>query len=717
MISVQDAVKKGFTFEKVADFQLSKNTADWNEQVLNQFLEEVNYLSRDYNIEVCMSSLDENKGYGKGSIVVSYGNKKVNFPIIIKDYKISPFDVFISNGEFVPLDMTSLKKHLLNNSLGVVQNMDQEMNSGVKSPGGIRAKRAVSMDSTEPYKQQPNIEKISSLASKEDIEKLAERLVYEPDLASSFHDHTGDMVGKLVDAVRKDYETPRYERKGILDLHQIIDAKDTVAVIDNEMFDVNTLVPIKPPSVCELRIYEYPTIEDFISSNIEKITASKNGKPIAGVVLDVSDSDSFDNVYKAQYSKEEKEKDLRNRRDQIFISLDGKYISNYSDWDKVGIAFYGLPMKSGSGILEKAIKMISDNTTNDFTMFRVDNHGDGADKFFNPNPVISDTKKSSFSAGLNTGDYGVCCSSSNECSDLYVIYGSGDAYQAVRFNGIFKRIRIDGNYSYISPNIAILASGVVSVQKVANAQSAFYKMLVGKAKSVFLIPESSIIITTKFMQNLDRNNFMYPAKSLQKIYQEADIDNVKVAVGDKGYNISGPSLEPIMKVANGCVDLTTKEAMAVLRLVGVNQAQTTGILKTAINNTLTDRGPVTVYGIRGDYLNDQITPKLEKQARIKNLMKEYAASLRIDLTKEASMLSNPEAVDVVLSLNFINEDNLHNYIEHIPQMESMNSKLAELLVASRMGLTDMDEGALKKSIGGLSSVIRGLENLKLSVNG
>ena len=717
MISIQDAVKKGFTFEKVADFQLSKNTADWNEQILNRFLEEVNYLSRDYNIEVCMSSLDENKGYGKGSIIVSYGNKKVNFPIIIKDYKISPFDVFISNGEFIPLDMTSLKKHLLNNSLGVVQNMDQEMNSGVKSPGGIRAKRAVSMDSTEPYRQQPNIEKISSLASKEDIEKLAERLVYEPDLAASFHDHTGDMVGKLVDAVRKDYETPRYERKGVLDLHQIVDAKDAVAVVDNEMFDVNTLVPIKPPSVCELRMYEYPTIEDFISSNIEKITASKNGKSIAGVVLDVSDSDSFDNVYRAQYREEEKDKELKNRRDQIFISLDGKYISSYSDWDKVGIGFYGLPMKSGGGILEKAIRMISDNTTNDFTMFRADNHVDGADKFFNPNPIISDTKRSTFSAGMGGGYGGEQPISMGDCSDLYVIYGSGDAYQAVRFNGTFKRIRIDGNYSYISPNTAILASGVVSVQKVANAQSAFYKMLVGKAKNVFLIPESSTIITTKFMQNLNRNDFMYPAKSLQKVYQEAEIDNVKVAVGEKGYNISGSSLEPIMKVANGCLDLTTKEAMAVLRLVGVNHGQATGILKTAIDNALTERGPVTVYGIRGDYLNDQITPKLEKQARIKSLMKEYAASLRVDLTKEASMLSNPDAVDVVLSLNFVNEDNLNNYIEHIPQMESMNSKLAELLVASRMGLTDMDEGALKKSIGGLSSVIRGLENLKLSVNG
>jgi hypothetical protein len=704
-VSILDAVKKSFTFEKAAEFQLSKNTADWNEQILNKFLEEVNYLPKEYSVEISMSNIDENKGYGKGSIMVWYGSKRVNFPIIIKDYKLSPFDIFVTKDGFIPLDINTLKKYLLSNLIGTVEDMEPEMMSGVKTPGGIRLKRAVSMDSTEPYRQQPNIEKISGLASKEDMEKFAQRLVYEPDLSENFHDNTGDLVTQLVDTVRKDYEVPRHEQKGILDLGQVIDAKDVIAVIDNELFDVNSLVPIKSPSVCELRMYSYPSMEDFLTSNIEKITAAKNGKSIAGIVLDSMDTDSFDNTYHKSCREDLKEEETKNRCDQVFISLDGKIISHFNDYDKIGIGFYGLPMKSSAGVLGKAIKMIYENTTNDFSTFSKDNFNDMADKPFAPTPEASNQSKK----------YLNCQSEVCGEGDLYVIYGAGDLYQAIKFYGKYKRVRVDGNYSYVSPDIAIIPSGVVSIQKVNSVKNAYYKMLVGNARNIFLIPESSIIVNTKFMKYFSTDNFMKPAKTLQKVYQEAGINKIAVYVGEKGYNISGKPVEYIDKYAQ-CHGLNTKEAMTILRLVGVKQDQATGILKTAINNALMDKDPVTIYGVRDDYINDRITPQMEKLARINELKKKYAESLRVDLVKEASVLTNPDAVDVILSLNFINENNLNDYVNQIPQLENVNSKLAELLVASRMGLSDMDEGALKKSINGLSSVIHGLENLKLSVH-
>jgi hypothetical protein len=696
MISVKDAVKRKLTFDKVAEFQLSKNTADWNEQILNRFYQEVDYLSRDYNVEVCITSIDENKGYGKGSIVVSYGNKTVNFPIIINDYKISPFDVFVSNSRYTPLDINSLKRHLLNSSLGIVQNLETGMTSGIKTPGGISPKRSVSMDSTEPYRQQPNIEKISSLASKESIDKLAQQLVCEPDLMESFHDNTGDLITQTIDAVRVDYQQPRLEQKGIIDISQVIDAKDTIAVLDTEMFDVNKLVPIKSPSICELRTYTYPTIEDFLSSRVEKITASKNGKSIVGIVVDTVPYDRYDDEYRGG-SRSDK-KDLKNRKDQIFVSLDGKYISSYNDYEKNGIGFYGTPM---GGNIGQAVKIISDHTTSDFINFKTDNHILGADILFNPNHIKSEKTNYGY-ADIPT------CGGNN----FYVIYGDENLYQAMGFSGNFRRVKVDGNYSFVSPDVAIIPSGVVSIQKVSGTRNAYYKMLTGNAKSIFLIPESSVIISTKYMTTLNQNDLMVPSKSLQKMYQDAGIENIKISIGEEGYNITGNVVDQLP----GSTGLTTKEAMAVLRLVGVNKEQATGILKTAINKAVMNQGPTIVYGVRGDYINDKVTPALEKQARVKGLMKQYAESLCIDLVKEASVLTNPEAVDVVLSLNFINEDNLNSYINHIPQFEEINCKLAELLVASRMGLTDMDEGAIKRSINGISSVIHGLENLKLSVN-
>jgi hypothetical protein len=79
------------------------------------------------------------------------------------------------------------------------------------------------------------------------------------------------------------------------------------------------------------------------------------------------------------------------------------------------------------------------------------------------------------------------------------------------------------------------------------------------------------------------------------------------------------------------------------------------------------------------------------------------------------MLTDPESVDVVLSLNFINEESLGNYIENIDKMKDVLEELCKLLVASRMGLSEIDETATKNAMTGLGEVVEGLENIKMSV--
>jgi hypothetical protein len=69
----------------------------------------------------------------------------------------------------------------------------------------------------------------------------------------------------------------------------------------------------------------------------------------------------------------------------------------------------------------------------------------------------------------------------------------------------------------------------------------------------------------------------------------------------------------------------------------------------------------------------------------------------------------------MLSLNFINEDNLNDYIDQIQILQKVVGKLAAMLVASRMGLSDIDENATRKAIDGLDNVVKGLENIKLSI--
>ena len=95
MIKLNDAVIEKPSFVKLADFELSHDVADWNEDILKQFYEQVNYLPKEVGVNVIIKNVDENKGYAKGSIVVFFNGKQINFPIIVKDYKLSPFDVFV----------------------------------------------------------------------------------------------------------------------------------------------------------------------------------------------------------------------------------------------------------------------------------------------------------------------------------------------------------------------------------------------------------------------------------------------------------------------------------------------------------------------------------------------------------------------------------------------------------------------------------------------
>ena len=95
MISLRESVIEKPVFEKIADFKLPKDITGWNEAILKNFYEDVNFLPKEIGVNVVVKDTDENKGYAKGSIVVFYNGKQINFPIIVKDFKLSPFDTFV----------------------------------------------------------------------------------------------------------------------------------------------------------------------------------------------------------------------------------------------------------------------------------------------------------------------------------------------------------------------------------------------------------------------------------------------------------------------------------------------------------------------------------------------------------------------------------------------------------------------------------------------
>ena len=98
---------------------------------------------------------------------------------------------------------------------------------------------------------------------------------------------------------------------------------------------------------------------------------------------------------------------------------------------------------------------------------------------------------------------------------------------------------------------------------------------------------------------------------------------------------------------------------------------------------------------------------------------------RVDLLKEACMLSmskeasstiDKESVDTILSLGFMTPESVSVYVNFIPDLEKTATQLAEIVVASRLGMDDVRETAAVNAMNQVTSVLRGLRSLREKIN-
>lgn len=106
----------------------------------------------------------------------------------------------------------------------------------------------------------------------------------------------------------------------------------------------------------------------------------------------------------------------------------------------------------------------------------------------------------------------------------------------------------------------------------------------------------------------------------------------------------------------------------------------------------------------------------EKLAEYRTQIKNYIENLdypikNYSLVKEASVLSDAMTADKILGLGFINAENVATFVEMIPGLEAASAKIAELLIASRLGLEDVPEAALERMLVATEDVIKGLRSL------
>jgi len=89
---------------------------------------------------------------------------------------------------------------------------------------------------------------------------------------------------------------------------------------------------------------------------------------------------------------------------------------------------------------------------------------------------------------------------------------------------------------------------------------------------------------------------------------------------------------------------------------------------------------------------------------------------RTNLVKEAATIPDPVAVDTVLSLNFLNPENLTHFISCLPSMDKAQESMCEMLIASRLGMREIPTGSLERAIKAVEEVIEGLKIIAFQQN-
>jgi hypothetical protein len=129
----------------------------------------------------------------------------------------------------------------------------------------------------------------------------------------------------------------------------------------------------------------------------------------------------------------------------------------------------------------------------------------------------------------------------------------------------------------------------------------------------------------------------------------------------------------------------------------IDKAQTTGSVKLAGLNSIRPLSDI----------HDEMTKKAAK------LLEQYDYNFwSRDLIKEAAALEDSETADKILALNFLNPENLSIFASYLPQLDETSSRLAEMLLASRLGMNQVPEGAAERALKNLEEVIQGLKALQ-----
>ena len=250
--------------------------------------------------------------------------------------------------------------------------------------------------------------------------------------------------------------------------------------------------------------------------------------------------------------------------------------------------------------------------------------------------------------------------------------GSSKKYQAVTFDG--RQIQVT-----VQPNIITVVSS--DPQTMLIPQGWKWTPLGPSHEAALVSSEDTKVKTSSAQRHLA---------------------SVSVVSSGNTFSFRGHAVEKLAHVEREFLDLDA----AMFLMAGLGVEQQYGLRK--LGESFNGREPAQVR--IGRFITTADEQVKEAQAKAAHAYSLFP-SLKRQLFKEAAVVTDPEAVDAVLSIGFINPENLTAFISYMPTLESASEKLAEILMAARLGLSSIPMGAIEKSMRALEEVLEGLKAL------
>jgi hypothetical protein len=655
---------KGLEKFSQAFTRLSENPDDWQAEIINELYRQASYVG-DFEPTLVMNELDPERRYAMGSVELTsrtatnprddrtpqklQGTKRVLIPVVVKDGKMFPLDVFIHNGKAQPLTEARLRRAMFRPELFEAAGKrpgDQDIMNTLYPPyrsGGFGLGGNARVGQQETAKMgsaRVLLDDIHHTVKEADVKHVEDQLNKDPTLQAAI-----------------------INNKATLGFFTKL-AKPRNVISGRTM--LKTAMQHIPPKVVQVSKISGGFV--IKTANPDALAPEENevDRPTASAAV------GDDLVKQVE------------RDGTVTVSTDAVVKDSLADARLKTVTEFGqYKVKTTDGkeligwVFPRVVDL--DGTNQALAVF-----SNGSESALQENIAGSPAGK----------DTNLIDEEPNGMGCFYLArQGGATAIMPMEVKGKIQGEEGDTGY---------LANTIMGEEVTIKLVPGLSKITqIGEGK--YGIPEDCGWMPMREMTSLATDPDQY-AKTVEASAVMGNRVEVMFESGGSGsYSIRGTNLEKLASVLPiNFID--HDQAMYNLAILGVDPrfareklAEARSLSRwVSISNTK----PITLASEMYLKAKTAAAEKLNKLPQVKSL-----------LLKEAAALDDPLSVDKVLSVGFLNPENIGTFISYLPEFEDTLRKLSEMLVAARLGLSSVDAGALERVVKHLDKVIGGLREL------